>query len=130
MNFFKRLKFAIPISLMLWLMLFFTINCFSAPVEVITEKADDTHINLTVTKIDEITGEKNTTIKEKTFTVNEIIALKAAHTTSQQSWIDSKAAADENIVIQQEEIDTYDSILEECVTLGVVEELIEIDKEP
>jgi 16S rRNA U1498 N3-methylase RsmE len=125
MNFFKGLKFAIPISLMLWLMLFFTINVFAAKPVVTTEKVDDYHIKVIVTKEKIKNGETITTVREKTKTINEINAKKAQHTGAQQSWVDSQNASEilveENLATQQEEIDALDEMLTDCTSLGIIE---------
>ena len=126
MNFFKGfLRFGLPISAITWFIFFCAVNVFATAPVVTTEKIDDYHIKVTITKEKIKNGETTTTVKEKIKTINEINAKKAEHLTAQQSWEDSQDASEllveENIAIQQEEIDAIDEMLADCTTAGVIE---------
>jgi len=114
------------LAVALWALILLTTQCFSAPPTVKYEKIDDYHIKVIMTKVHNKTDETVKTEKEKIYTVSQLNDVKASHVSAKQSWLDSQSASEaiveENVEIQDEEIDTYTSILAECENLGVIEE--------
>lgn len=110
-----------------------SVPVFAAHPSTTCEKIDDYHIKVKVTKTHGNDNETVKTEREKIYTVAELNSTRAAHVAAKQSWVDSQSVsenqAEENIEIQDEEIEVYTSILEECQNLGIVEEPVEPPEE-
>ena len=112
------LRNGLIISLVLGVLIFLAVKCFA---EETVLKVDDYSAKITISNITEKDGVKTTLSQERVFTLTELNTAKSMSENALKSWQDAKVKADENIVIQTNQIALWQSLIDECILQGIIE---------